>query len=75
MTFDEILPLVKEGARVRRAVWEGVRHGVWMELVHVHADDGREADPILMIGYPGNQPLRLFTGGSWDLLADDWEIL
>lgn len=77
MNFSDALRLVKEGRRVRRALWEerSYAYNAWLELVSVRAQDGRGVMPVLMVGYPGeNGILRPFSGANWDLLADDWEL-
>jgi hypothetical protein len=78
MDFSAALLAVKEGKRVTRTVWldgQTSWKGAYLELVQVHASDGRTVMPVLMVGYL-NEPrvLRPFSGANWDLLAEDWEI-
>ena len=74
MTFEEILPAVKDGGKAKRALW-GSRGpgwaGCWLELVAL----SRPLTPQLVISYPDEDVLRPFAGANGDLLAEDWELL
>lgn len=78
MDFSEALKLVKDGHRVRRAIWKpgGARDygAAHLELVSVAAQDGRECMPQLLCSDAASGLLRPFSGANWDLLADDWEL-
>lgn len=74
MTFDEVLPLLRGGKKVRRRVWAGHLEGTWVDLVTFpQLPDGRQPMPQLMVEYPSGV-LRPFAGANWDLLEDDWEV-
>lgn len=76
MNFSDALILLKQGAKMRRQLWTRRTHmsGLYVELVHlVSANDGRSVPPMLMVT-AADDMLRPFTGASWDLLADDWEV-
>jgi hypothetical protein len=65
MDFSDALRAVKDGRRVRRALWRELdgRAGTWMELVPTdQVPDGA----VVMV---------LFACGEWDILAEDWEEL
>lgn len=71
MDFSDALRAVKDGKRVRRAVWHDNpdRWGCWVELADVPP-----VGDVLLVGYVDGAS-RLFAGANWDLLADDWEIV
>ena len=75
MDFSDALRAVKNGKRVRRALWRQLdgRAGAWMELMQA----GQLGDVLACaVTGPGTvTTMVLFTGSQWDLLADDWEIL
>ena len=74
--FSEALALAKAGKRVRRALWRehGGQVGGWLELVSPVLPNGRMMQPHLACPLPDGQ-VAAFSGTSWDLLADDWEIM
>ena len=75
MDFPAALKAVKDGKRVRRALWPrlGGQTALWLEMVSPVLPDGRVMQPQLACPLPDGQ-VAAFTGGSWDLLADDWEL-
>lgn len=76
MDFSDALRAVTKGERVRRALWreQGGRVGAALELASPCLQDGREMQPQLVCPLPDGQ-VAAFGGTSWDLLADDWEIV
>jgi hypothetical protein len=75
MKFEEALPLLKQGKKIRRAYWP---KGVYLtkcrmsydeddEIVEMWTDEDGVAEPI---DYPGAEPW--FCSG--DLLEEDWEV-
>jgi hypothetical protein len=64
-----------QGQRVRRALWRetGGETGLWLEVAEPALPDGRKLAPLLICPLPDGTA-GVFTGGSWDLLAGDWEI-
>lgn len=67
MTFEEVLPLLKSGQRIKRAGWKGA----WLEMVAgKHTSLGED----YVVAHSSGQP-----PGPWqaynDVLADDWEAL
>jgi Protein of unknown function (DUF2829) len=78
MTFEDVLPAIKQGQRAHRRLWEtSPEHeslrGMVLELVEPKAPDGRPMMPQLLVEGSGGV-LRPFAGANWDLLADDWEL-
>jgi hypothetical protein len=73
--FSDALRAVKEGKRVRRALWQELdgRVGSWMELVPTDQVGEVLACPVAVPD--GGTVLLLFTCSQWDLLAEDWEIV
>ena len=47
--------------------------GMWLEVAEPVLPDGRKMQLQLLCPLPDGT-LCVFTGGSWDLLADDWEL-
>ena len=75
MKFGEVLELLQEGRKFRRAWWPQVGLFGQLELVHFDDHQGVPVMPMLMLRYPDGegQAWRPFAGANWDLLADDWE--
>ena len=75
MNFSDALTAMKAGQRATRRLWRdlGGRVGSYPEIVVLRAPDGRLTVPMIMVTLPDGR-LTSFTGGPWDLLADDWEI-
>jgi Protein of unknown function (DUF2829) len=73
--FSDALQAVRQGRKARRRLWAelGGRVGDSIELAHPVLPDGRKIGPQLVSSLPDGT-IVMFTGGSWDLLADDWEI-
>jgi hypothetical protein len=73
--FGDALKAMKAGKRVRRAVWESGRES-WQGAYMSVRDLGQPYEPQIIFAYEDKgRPPRPFSGGQWDLLADDWEIL
>lgn len=76
MTFEEVLPLLKQGKKIRRADWpEGVflvktrmSYDEEDDILEMWTDEDGVAEPI---DYPGVEPW--FCSG--DLLEEDWEVV
>lgn len=76
MYFSQALEAMRSGHRAARRMWRdmGGQVGVHIEIVTMTTADGRASLPMLMVTLPDGTLVQ-FTGGSWDLLADDWEVL
>lgn len=75
MTFDEVLPLLREGKRARRQLWIERFNGGYIELVTPGAvSGGRSFEAAMFYWSPQDEVFRPWVP-AWDLLADDWEIL
>lgn len=74
MTFDEVLPALREGGRTRRGRWTGKWSG-WLEMTQPGpAADGRAFDRAIFFWNDHDKIFRTWVA-SWDVVADDWEIL
>ena len=73
MDFSDALRIVKDGGRVRRALWRelGGRAGSWLELMP--ADQVGEVLACPVAEPDGGTVMVLFACSQWDLLAEDWE--
>ena len=73
MDFSDALRGIKAGKRAYRKVWGEAERvsGAWVSL---YKPEDPRVDPVIMVGYPDDEALRVFAGSNWDLLADDWEI-
>jgi hypothetical protein len=69
MDFSDALRLVKQGRRVRRAVWVPYM-GAAMGLAHARVGD--QDMPFLAVWYSDGRVVP-FAGAIWDLLSEDWE--
>jgi hypothetical protein len=71
--FSDALRIVKDGGRVRRALWRelGGRAGSWLELMPT--DQAGEVLACPVAEPDGSTVVRLFACSQWDLLAEDWE--
>lgn len=74
MTFEEALPVLKQGGKVRRSGWDDLNRDWTVEIASPVLPDGRRVSPLLLCK-AGDGLLGLFTGGPWDLLAEDWVIV
>jgi hypothetical protein len=74
LDFSDALRAMKDGKKVRRAVWDISRDDNWQGSYAMIVEVGGRFDPQIVIGYPDHEILRPFTGGQWDLLSEDWEI-
>lgn len=77
MDFSDALRAVKDGKRVRRAMWDKPGSprswaGSHLVLGVVHTAAGATFSQLLS-EYPDGS-VHSFAGANWDLLADDWEI-
>lgn len=73
MDFSDALRAVKDGGRVRRALWRELdgRTGSWLELVPT--DQVGEVLACAVAEPDGGTVMVLFACSQWDLLAEDWE--
>jgi len=73
MKFEEALPLLKEGKKLYRKGWNGIKLGRKM-YVYVHSRFiGRDV-PQYFVFYNGVD----FVGwmpSVWDVFAEDWEVV
>lgn len=72
MTFEEILPRLKAGAKVIRVGWSGAE--LYVKLVGESEIDGERLNPYLVINVEG-EGYTMFTPTVCDILANDWEIV
>lgn len=72
MTFEEILPRVKQGEKVIRNNWGGAE--LYVKLVGKETLDGETLNPYFVINVRG-EGYTMFTPTVCDLLAEDWSIV
>ena len=78
MDFSDALRAVRDGYRVRRALWLelGGRVGSWVELAKPGpTDDGLRFPEVLICPRAGSSEAGLFACSQRDILAVDWEIV
>ena len=72
MTFEEILPEVKKGAKVIREGWSGFV--LYVVLVSGDEFDGCPVTPYFLIK-TSDEGFSSFAPTVCDILADDWVIV
>ena len=72
MTFEEILPEVKKGAKVIREGWSGLE--LYVVLVSGDEFDGCPVTPYFLIK-TSDEGVSSFAPIVCDILADDWVIV
>lgn len=72
MTFEEILPSLKEGKKVIRTGWPGAE--LYVKLVEESTYDGETLNPYFLINVEG-EGYTMFTPTVCDILAKDWKVL
>ena len=78
MNFSDALEAVKDGHRIRRALWAdlGGRVGSWVELATPGpCGNGLQLRKVLVMARPESGEAGLFACSQWDILAEDWEIV
>ena len=73
MDFSDALRAVKNGRRVRRALWRELdgRAAAWMELVPT--DQVGEILACAVAEPDGGVMMVSWSRADWDILAEDWE--
>jgi hypothetical protein len=73
MNFAEALPLLRDGKRVTRRLWQDLdgRIGSWLEI----ADGPPFAGPVLLVWQEDLQGFVPWAGAQNDILMDDWEVI
>ena len=69
MTFEEILPILKEGKKAVRTNWEGTE--LWVELVEQSKYQGEFLNPYFLIKTE-DEAFSMWTPNCCDVLATDW---
>lgn len=72
MTFEEILPELKKGAKIIRAGWSGFE--LYVTLVEGEVFDGSPVTPYFLIK-TADEGFSSFTPTVCDILAEDWKIV
>ncbi|ANK59690.1 MULTISPECIES: DUF2829 domain-containing protein [Loigolactobacillus] len=73
MTFEEILPKIKQGKKAIRTGWGGSELYIF-EVSHDQYQ-GEEINPYLLIKTNEAPTLSMFQPTSCDVLADDWQLV
>lgn len=72
MTFEEILPKLKQGAKIIRTGWGGAEE--YVKYVPETILDGETMTPYFAINVTG-EGYSMFQPTVCDILAEDWEIV
>lgn len=72
MTFEEILPRLKDGEKIIRKGWGGAEE--YVILKNERSLDGSHLNPFMVIQVEG-EGLTMFQPTVCDILAEDWEIV
>lgn len=72
MLFEQILPELKQGAKVIRKGWSGLEE--YVQLKGTTQLDGEVLTPYFVIKVTG-EGYTMFTPTVCDILASDWEIV
>ncbi|MGX6962154.1 DUF2829 domain-containing protein [Vagococcus xieshaowenii] len=72
MTFEEILPELKKGAKIIRKGWGGFE--LYVTLVEDDVFDGSPVTPYFLIK-TSDEGFSSFAPTVCDILADDWAIV
>lgn len=72
MTFEEILPKLRQGAHIIRDGWAGAEE--YVKLVDPKEFDGQPITPYFLISVAG-EGFSMFQPTVCDILADDWSIV
>ncbi|GED18330.1 DUF2829 domain-containing protein [Kurthia gibsonii] len=72
MTFEEVLPKLKNGKKVIRDGWSGPE--LYVKLVGASQFDGENLNPYFLINVEG-EGYTMFQPTVCDILAEDWSIV
>ncbi|WP_125711272.1 DUF2829 domain-containing protein [Companilactobacillus zhongbaensis] len=72
MTFEKILPLLKDGKKAVRTGWEGTE--LFVVLVENDKFDGEILNPYFLIKTE-DEAYSAWSPTSCDILAEDWEVV
>ena len=72
MTFEEVLPDLKKGAKIIRKGWSGFE--LYVTLVEDEVFDGSPVTPYFLIK-TSDEGFSSFAPTVCDILADDWMIV
>lgn len=72
MTFENILPKLKDGQKVVRSGWGGAEEYVFLK--DIGELDGTTMTPFFVIQVEG-EGLSMFQPTDCDILAEDWKVV
>ena len=72
MTFEEVLPELKKGAKIIRKGWSGFE--LYVTLAEGQVFDGSPVTPYFLIK-TSDEGFSSFAPTVCDILADDWMIV
>ncbi|MDH6363253.1 hypothetical protein M2139_000327 [Enterococcus sp. PF1-24] len=72
MSFEEILPKLKQGAKIIREGWGGFE--MYVTLVQDENYDGCPVTPYFLIK-TADEGFSSFAPTVCDILADDWKVV
>jgi len=72
MTFERVLPRLKNGEKAVRSGWGGAEE--YILLKDIEELDGTSMTPFFVIQVKG-EGLSMFQPTDCDILAEDWEVV
>lgn len=72
MTFEEVLPFLRNGSKAQRSGWNG--KGMWIRLVGPYSNTEGEHLPYLQLKTAADEFVP-WLASQTDILADDWELV
>lgn len=75
MDFSEALKVLRNGGKVRRALWSELdeKVGSWLEIVSGVTSDGRPIRRCPMVWHETAKDFAPWAGAGYDILHEDWE--
>lgn len=72
MTFEEILPRLKNGEKIIRSGWGGAE--LYVKMIGAETLENKTMNPYFVIDVEG-EGYTMFQPTVCDILATDWEIV
>lgn len=72
MTFEEVLPRLKDGGKIIRSGWSGTEE--FVVLVNDDTFEGMPVTPYLLIK-TSDEGFSSFAPAVCDILANDWKLV
>ena len=72
MTFESVLPALKEGKKAVRTGWEGTE--LYVQLVPEGKFEGDTLNPYFLIK-TADEAFSVWSPTDCDILAEDWQLV